>query len=660
MAEIFADDFESYHTNADIGILWTQTSQFFVTACPAYRGFIGIKGRDANYMYRDLGSNKGTLIFGAAFQPNYAAGTSTRPHILQMWDVGTEQMTIRLNDTSRKFEVYRGGTLLQTGTFVMAEDVWAYLEFKVVFATGATGSYELRIDGVTDMSATNVQTAVSANAYGNRISINGIDYPGPEKYYDEIYVDDSTFHGVPAGEAPLAGVGAHDCALLRRLYYPSVVVMPNGQPGMLVRAQPSPYGVTANQVYFVAHNAEDEVRIPVTSMFNYDTYEFELVNWQSKLYAICWKPSTQAFVYRKSTDNGLTWTAEATFMADQSARDYHPGGNAGNSRGIRFVTNKAGTELYFFFRKLAMVNVSQIVQYRMTTDADPSGGWSAEATTGFTIPTIGRNYGGPNARNEQDTRPFSGPLESKTAGTWVIGAESDDGDWHANHAIFRGTIGGSWSRVFNDTYGGGVSGNQGSNGDIVYTSAGDLLCTMMADEGGSMGCYISTDSGANWLGGEAEMPFGTVVGMGQHSGVYVPAWGHTYIWGGLAGLLPFSTEKTDLYFTLLGAPGDFTDILGESGIYGCTFFDVCLDPNPGWVAAVIGPNASPADFTGSALTSAPSTGQGRGSSLPDTGQAKTSAPSTGQAPLGGVTYEAPKSGSARTSSPEKGSARSDS
>lgn len=389
-----------------------------------------------------------------------------------------------------------------------------------------------------------------------------------------------------AGTPDVPTVSPHDCALLKKYYVPAATVMGNGQPGMVLRAQPSPYLTTPNRIYFVAFHSESEVIDPVTELWNFDTYIVGCVYYKGILLAVAQDPVSQILKARTSVNDGLTWTDSVNLGEGIGARSFKAQGSGGSGgAGLRLTTNRAGTSLYVFYMHPSPPGNKSML-YRVTSNASPLAGWSGELDSGFDVPSIGRNFGGPTARNSQDTVAFSGPIETDIDGKWVVGAESDDGDFHANHAIFGGTLGGAWTNKYNNGHGGGLSGGQGSNGAMFRDGSGALICTIMDDDGFEVNTHRSTDNGETWFAAAFnsynQMPTLPGAGMGQHTGVFVEAWNQTYIFGGLAGLLPFTTEKTDLYasrttFDPNETPLMFNDVLGEAGVYHCFTGNACAD-----------------------------------------------------------------------------------
>jgi hypothetical protein len=111
-----------------------------------------------------------TMIVGIAHK--VAAWSNTE--FIRLYDNnGNLQLTL-LQNLSGQFLLYRGdsstGTLLATSAAVSL-GFWIYLEFKATIGT-TDGSYEFRINGTVQYSASNVNTQNSAYALIGRVNIN--------------------------------------------------------------------------------------------------------------------------------------------------------------------------------------------------------------------------------------------------------------------------------------------------------------------------------------------------------------------------------------------------------------------------------------------------------------------------------------------------------
>lgn len=211
---LFMDGFDHINGNAPLaGTKWTflegdygsfNVAGDFTSVAGRYTGSYAIfmgwgdanTGNSSNKhqpgLLKYLPGNHTTLIAGVAWK-----WSDIHPHpILFFRDGTTNQVDVRINTTTNILYVTRNGTTLGTGTTACSSNTWYYLELKAVFATGATGSVELRIDGVTEVTASSVQTAATSNAYANRVGINtGLnnqDIECGDMTYDDFYVCDAT------------------------------------------------------------------------------------------------------------------------------------------------------------------------------------------------------------------------------------------------------------------------------------------------------------------------------------------------------------------------------------------------------------------------------------------------------------------------------------
>jgi hypothetical protein len=109
--------------------------------------------------------NKQTLIIGfAIYWPS--SGGSGIPTFNQLLILNSQAGVDQVNlyyATGPVLQVRRGGTILATGTTVLQEDTWYYIELKVTIDNSPNGSYELRINGATEVSDPAVDTQDDAS-----------------------------------------------------------------------------------------------------------------------------------------------------------------------------------------------------------------------------------------------------------------------------------------------------------------------------------------------------------------------------------------------------------------------------------------------------------------------------------------------------------------
>lgn len=99
-----------------------------------------------------------TFILGCAFQITSFSGWVGTPDVFQFRSDAnaTQHVTVRISNTGA-MTITRAGTVLATSTVALALGQWYYLELKATLHD-TTGAIELRLNGVTVASVTNVDT----------------------------------------------------------------------------------------------------------------------------------------------------------------------------------------------------------------------------------------------------------------------------------------------------------------------------------------------------------------------------------------------------------------------------------------------------------------------------------------------------------------------
>lgn len=136
-------------------------------------------------------TNAATLITGFQFKVHLHSGAVIP--IMRFSEGGTAltaQCYLYMN-SSRQVYLVANGSTLATGTTVLAIDGVYYIEVKVTFKADTTGSFEVRINGVNEISGSGFRTTTTANEYGQSVGFG----PCPannEFYYDNMYLCDGT------------------------------------------------------------------------------------------------------------------------------------------------------------------------------------------------------------------------------------------------------------------------------------------------------------------------------------------------------------------------------------------------------------------------------------------------------------------------------------
>lgn len=187
MALLFMDGFDHYAT-ADFLKKWTAYGSYAPTigATSGRRGGGGLIGNTTTTSanYTKTISSTSTVIVGAA----YKAGTNGTD-VIRLFEGSTQHITLYFTSTNT-YKLYRGtntGTLLATGTTVHSSGIWAYLELKATI-NDSTGAYELKINGVSEFSASNVDTRNG----GTSGVVDSVGLGGNNGVYDDFYICDTS------------------------------------------------------------------------------------------------------------------------------------------------------------------------------------------------------------------------------------------------------------------------------------------------------------------------------------------------------------------------------------------------------------------------------------------------------------------------------------
>lgn len=134
--------------------------------------------------------NQDTWIAGTAFK--FDVNPNATIHLIAFYDGANDQSSLYITNT-HKLAVGRAGSgvIHATGSTTLMPNVWYYLELKATIHN-TTGSIEARINGVSEVSATNVNTRTSGNNYANRIIFGGQAGIGGLNYWDDLYIHDGT------------------------------------------------------------------------------------------------------------------------------------------------------------------------------------------------------------------------------------------------------------------------------------------------------------------------------------------------------------------------------------------------------------------------------------------------------------------------------------
>lgn len=202
MSLIFFDGFDTYGTS-NLLLDWTQS-----IGTNAINNTGGRRSGGALYspnnahlnnaitpvhaVSRSLPSNFTTFICGVAFE---ASIFHVVKNIITFRDSGTRQLEVGVNTAGQLF-VSRAGTVLATSGASISLNVYNYIEIKATI-NNTTGSYEVRLNGNNVLSATNVDTQNTANAFINEVLLGAYERALGDTTlcthkYDDFYFCDTT------------------------------------------------------------------------------------------------------------------------------------------------------------------------------------------------------------------------------------------------------------------------------------------------------------------------------------------------------------------------------------------------------------------------------------------------------------------------------------
>lgn len=176
MACLFMDGFEIDFADKTPG-LWDTYSESFSSAClleyastyvRSGNGALRQRHTDSandQYLSKTLPSTYTELYVGFGFR--YDSGTAldgyynaTVPFFEFRSSTGDEQVTLGIDESTKVLRVFNGHgneTILGAGSTALTADTWYYIEIHVVI-DDSTGSVEVRLNGSTEISLSNVDT----------------------------------------------------------------------------------------------------------------------------------------------------------------------------------------------------------------------------------------------------------------------------------------------------------------------------------------------------------------------------------------------------------------------------------------------------------------------------------------------------------------------
>lgn len=153
-------------------------------------GFYG--GDQAAHIYKTL-DHQSTWIVGMALMVNNMSATAP---ILLFYNTSLAGYQITLRQTSLFTIAARlgdyNGTVIGTGTKELKNGIYNYIECKLTI-DNTVGSLQVKVNGVTDINLSGIDTQAQSTATADRIYIgNVLSFVYPDHYMDDIYICDGT------------------------------------------------------------------------------------------------------------------------------------------------------------------------------------------------------------------------------------------------------------------------------------------------------------------------------------------------------------------------------------------------------------------------------------------------------------------------------------
>lgn len=129
-------------------------------------------------------------VMGFAFRPSGNGNSNSR--VMSVIDAGTEQFNVQGNSDGT-LSVERSSTTLGTTSAAVPLNQWTFIEVKWTI-NDTTGSVQIRFNGDTVLSLSNVDTKNTSNATWGTVSIGGaavsLGAPATTWDYDDLYLCD--------------------------------------------------------------------------------------------------------------------------------------------------------------------------------------------------------------------------------------------------------------------------------------------------------------------------------------------------------------------------------------------------------------------------------------------------------------------------------------
>lgn len=180
MALLLIEGFDTYATGGYTGKWLAQGGTISAIGRQGTNGLTYITSTDMEKAV----SNKKTVIIGIAIKLSATKSWT----LVEFRDSATNQIGL-YTDGSNQILVKVGFSTIKSTGYSIPTNTWVYLEFKATI-DNTTGSWELRINGVTKDSDSGIDTQATGNAYATSVMFRFSGLGSSTHYLDDIYIFD--------------------------------------------------------------------------------------------------------------------------------------------------------------------------------------------------------------------------------------------------------------------------------------------------------------------------------------------------------------------------------------------------------------------------------------------------------------------------------------
>ncbi len=184
MALLFMDGFDHIDDGYEL-TKWDSAIDITCASGLGRTGGFGINLYGGGKLKKYFSHNPTTLITGMACK--FESFSTSTPFLSFHANEVTQVSLYRYSDGS--LVVKRYTTVIGTSAVgVIPAQTWGYIEFKVLFSN-TVGTIDVKVDGVSVISETGLDTCYEGSEYANRLTINTT-YVIHDVYFDDLYVCD--------------------------------------------------------------------------------------------------------------------------------------------------------------------------------------------------------------------------------------------------------------------------------------------------------------------------------------------------------------------------------------------------------------------------------------------------------------------------------------